>query len=134
MTNAPRNVVSHQAQELRPVVTLYLQSTPQIAYPIMQPTPRLRGRRAVEQRRRRLAAEPLCRRCKERGIVTAATVPDHIKPLALGGSDADDNIRCLCQACHDEVTAEQFGHRKRVAIGTDGWPIDREAVKSENIQ
>lgn len=68
-------------------------------------------------------AEPLCRRCRERGIVTAATVPDHIKPLAQGGTDDDSNIRCLCQCCHDEVTAEQFGHRKRLAIGADGWPV-----------
>lgn len=88
----------------------------------MKATPRLRGRKAVEQRRRRLMAEPLCRLCKERGLVAASTVPDHIKPLALGGSDTDDNIRCLCQPCHEEVTAEQFGHRKRVAIGADGWP------------
>lgn len=77
----------------------------------------------MEQRRRRLAAEPLCRICKARGRVTAATVPDHIKPLALGGTDDDSNIRCLCASCHDEVTREQFGHRRRVEIGPDGWPV-----------
>lgn len=87
-------------------------------------TQRLRGRAGVEQRRRRLAAEPLCRDCKAKGRVTAATVPDHIKPLALGGTDDDSNIRCLCEPCHKVRTAEQFGHRKRVAYGLDGWPID----------
>jgi len=85
---------------------------------------RIRGRKGVELRKRRLRNEPLCRRCKEQGRVTAATVPDHIKPLALGGEDIDSNIRCLCGPCHEIVTAEQFGHRQRVTIGTDGWPID----------
>lgn len=34
---------------------------------------------------------------------------DHIKPLALGGLDVDENTRNLCDPCHVEVTAEQFG-------------------------
>lgn len=90
-----------------------------------RPTPRLRGRRAVEQRRRRLLAEPLCRDCRAKGLTTAATVPDHILPLAKGGPDTDDNIRCLCEPCHKARTAEQFGHRQKPEIGADGWPIER---------
>src|SRR3546814_16362008 len=78
---------------------------------------RLRGRRGVEQRRRRLQAEPLCRDCKAKGVITAATAPDHIVPLALGGSDDDSNVRCLCTECHLERTREQFGHRARVTMG-----------------
>lgn len=88
------------------------------------PTPRLRGRAAVAQRLRRLMAEPLCRDCQAKGRVTAATVPDHIRPLTQGGSDDDTNIRCLCADCHRDRTAEQFGHRKVVAVGKDGWPIE----------
>lgn len=87
-----------------------------------RPTPRLRGRRAVEQRRRRLRDEPLCRDCKAKGKTTAATVPDHIIPLAKGGSDSDSNVRCLCDDCHRARTAEQFGHRQTPEIGMDGWP------------
>jgi 5-methylcytosine-specific restriction protein A len=83
---------------------------------------RIRGRKGVELRKRRLQAEPLCRRCRERGLTTAATTPDHIVPLALGGEDVDSNIRCLCGPCHDIVTAEQFGHRIKQEIGLDGWP------------
>lgn len=60
--------------------------------------------------------------CKAKGLITRATVPDHIKPLAKGGTDTDDNIRCLCAECHDKVTREEFGHRQRVEIGADGWP------------
>lgn len=87
-------------------------------------TERLRGRKAVEQRKRRLRDEPLCRDCKAKGQVRAATVPDHIVPLAKGGTDDDSNIRCLCAECHRARTAEQFGHRHKQAIGTDGWPTE----------
>jgi 5-methylcytosine-specific restriction protein A len=84
---------------------------------------RQRGRRAVAQRLRRLRAEPLCRDCAARDIVREATVPDHIVPLTKGGSDDDTNIRCLCADCHRTRTAEQFGLRRTVATGPDGWPI-----------
>ena len=84
---------------------------------------RLRGRAGVAQRVHRLRAEPLCRDCALAGIVREATVPDHIVPLARGGSDEDSNIRCLCAECHAKRTAEQFGQRKTVAVGPDGWLI-----------
>jgi len=88
-------------------------------------TERVRGRAGVALRKARLQAEPLCRICKAKGKVTAATVPDHIKPLALGGTDRDDNIRCLCADCHDTVTRQQFGLRAaKKRIGLDGWPIE----------
>ncbi len=90
-------------------------------------TKRLRGRAAVEQRRRRLADEPLCRLCAERGVITPSTVPDHIKPLALGGLDIDTNIRCLCDRCHRMVTAEQFGKTRSKGMGgcdATGLPTD----------
>lgn len=88
---------------------------------------RLRGRAGVEQRKRRLAAEPICRLCFECGIIEPSTVPDHIKPLAQGGTDDDSNIRCLCDQCHKAVTAEQFGHGRRAGLGAcdaSGMPTD----------
>jgi len=85
---------------------------------------RLRGRRAVAVRLRRLRSEPLCRDCASAGIVREATVPDHIVPLARGGSDEESNIRCLCADCHGKRTAEQFGQRRKVAVGPDGWPAE----------
>jgi hypothetical protein len=68
---------------------------------------RLRGRAGVEQRKRRLRSEPLCRECRANGRVTAATSIDHIKPLAFGGTDTDDNIQALCTDCHAFKTAAE---------------------------
>lgn len=85
---------------------------------------RIDGRRGVALRRRRLDNEPLCRDCKAKGRVTEATVPDHIKPLALGGTDTDDNIQCLCGPCHDMKTAKDFGYKAKMAFGSDGWPLE----------
>lgn len=88
-------------------------------------TRRIRGRKGVELRKRRLRNEPLCRDCMAKGIVRAAVTPDHIKPLAQGGTDTDDNIRCLCTPCHDLRTREQFGQKApKQAIGADGWPTN----------
>lgn len=90
-------------------------------------TERLRGRRGVKQRERRMARSKwLCEDCLAAtpSLVREAKVVDHIKPLALGGTDDDENTRNLCHDCHQARTAEQFGHRKRVAIAVDGWPIE----------
>jgi 5-methylcytosine-specific restriction protein A len=80
-------------------------------------TKRRQGRAGVALRQRRLDAEPLCRRCADGGRVVAATVPDHIMPLAHGGTDDDTNIRCLCEPCHKAVTAEQFGTARTKGLG-----------------
>lgn len=61
---------------------------------------RARGRAGAEKRERRLADEPLCRDCAAAGIMRASTEVDHIVPLRLGGTDDDDNVRCLCCNCH----------------------------------
>jgi 5-methylcytosine-specific restriction protein A len=67
--------------------------------------------------------EPLCQDCLAQGRITEAKTPDHIIPLAQGGTDTDDNTRNLCQPCHAKRTAEQFGHKHRPQTGNDGWPI-----------
>lgn len=72
---------------------------------------RLRGRAGQAQRKRRMArTDGLCEMCEANGHIVFATVVDHIKPLALGGSDDDSNTRNLCDPHHAEVTAQQFGH------------------------
>lgn len=89
-------------------------------------TERLRGRAGQAQRKRRLArTDGLCEMCLEEDRVTIATVVDHKTPLALGGSDDDENTRNLCDPHHDQVTSEQFGHAEPIkgkGIGRDGRP------------
>lgn len=68
-------------------------------------TERIRGRKGVEQRKRRLRNEPLCRHCYAKGIITEAEEVDHILPLANGGTDTDDNVQSLCRQCHAIKTA-----------------------------
>lgn len=91
---------------------------------MLQRTKRLRGRAGVEQRARRLAIEPLCRRCMAKGKWTVATRVDHILPLYKGGTDDDENCQSLCEPCHDAKTVEDAGGtpRLRARIGPDGWP------------
>jgi 5-methylcytosine-specific restriction protein A len=49
----------------------------------------------------------LCQSCIKKGIATAAAQVDHIKPKALGGTDALSNLQCLCDACHRDKTARE---------------------------
>lgn len=89
----------------------------------MQTGVRIRGRKHGIIRKRRMARTKwLCEDCLAKGRCQTADVVDHIVPLAHGGQDVDENTRNLCHECHEKRTAEQFGHRKRVTIGEDGWP------------
>ncbi len=64
-----------------------------------------------------LAHEPLCRRCKEQGRVTAATEVHHIEPLesvpdpARRAALAYDlhNLMPLCHDCHAALHKEMKG-------------------------
>ena len=73
-----------------------------------------------------LTKEPLCKRCKGRGVVRAATVAHHLKahkgdrelffdPMNLGSS---------CTDCHDvDEQRLERGGRPRQQLADDGWPI-----------
>lgn len=92
----------------------------------MTPTPRLRGRRAVEQRARRMArTHGYCVMCEEEGTYgVKAEIVDHIVPLAHGGPDEDSNTRNVCSEHARRVYAEQFKTKYRRPIGADGWPTN----------
>ena len=49
----------------------------------------------------------LCRICAHDGRVTEACEVDHIANKASGGSDADENLQSLCEACHKAKTATE---------------------------
>jgi len=71
------------------------------------------------QRWRKLSAahkrkEPLCRECKERGVVTAAEYTDHIVPIREGGSKWDSsNYQSLCSPCHSRKSGEENRRRSK---------------------
>jgi 5-methylcytosine-specific restriction protein A len=70
---------------------------------------RLRGRSGATQRARRLAANPLCRDCLNFEIIERQAVEiHHIRPLARGGLDDDDNVWSLCKSCHDLRTKQEL--------------------------
>ena len=55
-------------------------------------------------RARFLTAHPLCEQCKAQGRYTAATEVHHIKPLADGGTNDENNLMALCKSCHSRIT------------------------------
>jgi hypothetical protein len=77
--------------------------------------------KARNRAKAQLRREPLCKFCQERGIITPATIADHIRPhneFWLG------ELQSLCHACHvgPKHTLELRGYRQD--IGDDGWPLD----------
>jgi 5-methylcytosine-specific restriction endonuclease McrA len=86
-------------------------------------TQRLRGRAAVERRKRWLDLHPLCVECEKEGKTTAGTVPDHVVALVNGGPDTEENLQTLCDEHHRIKTAKDLGYRPKPTIGPDGWPI-----------
>lgn len=73
-----------------------------------------------------LDEHPLCAMCEGRGIVTAATICDHVEPHKGNVVKFWDigNLQSLCAACHnsDKQSLEKGGNGRSV-IGLDGWPL-----------
>jgi 5-methylcytosine-specific restriction enzyme A len=64
-------------------------------------------------RAQQLAAEPLCRTCQAEGRIKAATIADHITPIAQGG-DPFGELQSLCWSCHSRKSVKEgsrYGQR-----------------------
>lgn len=74
-----------------------------------------------------LQMQPMCVLCRDMGILTAATVVDHIKPHR-GNRDLfwdQENWQSLCKPCHDGAK-QQSEHTGIVrGAGEDGMPTCR---------
>jgi 5-methylcytosine-specific restriction enzyme A len=76
-------------------------------------------------RKHQLLEHPLCKYCLERGVVTPATICDHVEP-----HQGDVNkfwlgpFQSLCKECHDSTKRFVEKHGFRPDIGLDGWPLD----------
>ena len=86
-----------------------------------QTRPTVRARRSQGRRRaaRHDAAARLRRTIERKGSawcawclgdfpVTGVDV-DHVRPLAMGGTDTDGNVHVLCHDCHGLKTRTEFG-------------------------
>src|SRR5689334_10788912 len=75
--------------------------------------------------RLQLAIEPTCRLCRERGIITAATICDHIEPHRHRDEWTfwSGPFQSLCVACHSSIKALiERGRGYDTSIGPDGFP------------
>lgn len=80
-----------------------------------------------QQARAAFLARPenvLCRMCQAKGLLTPATVVDHIIPHRGDRKLFWDrsNWQPLCAACHSSTKQAQEKSTKQ-AIGIDGWPM-----------
>lgn len=81
------------------------------------------GREYRRLRAMLFAQEPLCRPCKAKGRTTAATMCDHIVPLAKSGAaHSIENLQPICRSCHQDKSNRDKGHRVKPRIQPDGWP------------
>lgn len=63
------------------------------------------------------AAKGVCHLCEQRIQVGQAWEVEHVRPLALGGSDDESNMRPAHKACHKDKTktdAASWSKAKRV--------------------
>lgn len=68
-------------------------------------TKRITGRRLQRLRKTLFDQQPLCVECLKHDRVREATQRDHKIPLSQGGTESDDNVQGLCDACHDAKSA-----------------------------
>lgn len=83
-------------------------------------TKRITGRKLQAMRAELFAVNPLCVECKKHGKVVLATQRDHIKPLAEGGADNNDNAQGLCHDCHEAKSLAEALRGRRRALGWGG--------------
>jgi 5-methylcytosine-specific restriction protein A len=71
------------------------------------PPERIRGRKLQALRAALFMREPLCRPCSALGVVSLATIRDHVVALEEGGLDEEDNVQPICKACHDSKSQQE---------------------------
>lgn len=65
-----------------------------------------------------LAENPLCVLCKKAGILSDATVSDHIKPVRQGGDLWDwSNRQGLCETCHNQKRGRESHSKRNRRVG-----------------
>lgn len=67
-------------------------------------------------RQRRLIENPLCKRCEQKGKLTAAKIVDHIEPIEIHPELAlvYNNTQSLCLFCHTLKTNEDSKQKRQI--------------------
>jgi 5-methylcytosine-specific restriction endonuclease McrA len=73
-----------------------------------------------------LAEEPLCRMCAAAGVVTPATVVDHVIPVRVRPELAFErsNLQALCKGHHDSAKRQQEHRGYHAELDARGYPLD----------
>jgi 5-methylcytosine-specific restriction enzyme A len=82
------------------------------------------GRPGARRRARWLRDNPLCVHCARDQRSTVACEVDHVIALVNGGIDDETNLQSLCHPCHVAKTLTDLNIKKRIKVGSDGFPID----------
>ena len=78
-----------------------------------------------KRRRAQRLREPLCAMCLKHGIVTPATIADHIEPHRGDWNKfITGPLQSLCEHCHNALKRREELHGFTCDVGDDGWPID----------
>lgn len=77
------------------------------------------GKEWQKIRARKLWHDPLCERCEENGMTTAAAVVHHRDHDQYNNTPI--NLMSLCRDCH-----EQIHRRKTMGCDVNGMPLDAE--------
>jgi 5-methylcytosine-specific restriction protein A len=91
-------------------------------------SPLYRTTRWLQMRANQLTIEPLCRMCRAKGLVTAATVADHIEPHR--GDERkfwEGALQSLCASCHSSCKQSEEvggwgGRKSRTRLLADRRP------------
>ncbi len=55
-----------------------------------------------------IGSNPLCKFCKEKGLVVEGKVVDHIIPIRQGGDEWNEkNFQTLCTSCHNRKSSKE---------------------------
>lgn len=74
---------------------------------------RIRGHKLQRLRKALFDRNPLCVQCLADGRISMATVRDHIRPLAQGGTDTENNTQALCAPCNQAKAIKESVQGRR---------------------
>ena len=73
------------------------------------------SRRWRAVRKNYIGGHPLCKFCKEKGLIKEGKVVDHIIPISQGGAEWNEkNFQTLCTSCHNRKSSKEAKERQSI--------------------